>query len=81
MIYAYHINLMDSEHLVDINVQVTLIKRPTKDYPQHEDVFQIKYVPPQPTDTLKAGQVIVRNLFLSVDATMRVWISGVRSYM
>lgn len=72
---------MNSEHLVDINVHVVLAKTPTKDYPEKEDVFQIKYVPPQPTDTLKPNQVIIRNLFLSIDATMRVWISGVRSYM
>jgi NADPH-dependent curcumin reductase CurA len=72
---------MDSGHSVDLNVQITLAKRPTPDYPQNEDVFQIKYVPPQPTDNVLEGQVIVRNLFLSVDATMRVWISGVKSYM
>jgi len=72
---------MDSGNLVDLNVQVTLVKRPTPNYPQNEDVFQIKYVPPKPTDTLIDGQVIVRNLFLSIDATMRVWISGVKSYM
>jgi len=81
LICPYYIYYMDSGNLVDLNVQVTLVKRPTPNYPQSEDVFQIKYVPPKPTDTLIDGQVIVRNLFLSIDATMRVWISGVKSYM
>jgi NADPH-dependent curcumin reductase len=72
---------MSSDHLVDLNVQVILSKRPTDNYPAKEDVFQIKYVPPIPTDQVKEGEVVVRNLFISVDATNRVWISGVKSYM
>lgn len=44
-------------------------------------MFQLKYVPPVPIDELLNGQVVVRNLFLSIDATMRVWISGAKSYM
>jgi NADPH-dependent curcumin reductase CurA len=64
-----------------LNVQIILSKRPSADYPEKEDVFQIKYVPPIPTDQVKDGEVVVRNLFISVDATNRVWISGVKSYM
>jgi NADPH-dependent curcumin reductase CurA len=26
-------------------------------------------------------QILVRNMFISIDAAMRVWISGVRTYM
>jgi NADPH-dependent curcumin reductase CurA len=37
-------------------------------------------VPPVPTDNVPEGNVVVRNLFLSVDASMRVWISGAKSY-
>jgi NADPH-dependent curcumin reductase CurA len=70
-----------SEPRVDLNVQVVLAKRPTPKYPSSEDVFQVKYVPPIPTDQLKPGEVIVRNLFLSIDATMRIWISGIKTYI
>lgn len=38
-------------------------------------------VPPVPTDELKKGDIIVRNMYISIDATMRVWISGVTSYL
>lgn len=38
-------------------------------------------MPPVPTDQVAEGQVVVRNLFISIDATNRVWISGVKSYM
>lgn len=72
---------MQQEPIVDLNVQVQLVKRPTADYPLKEDVFQVKYVPPIPTDLVRQGQIVIRNLFLSIDATMRVWISGARSYM
>lgn len=72
---------MSQDQVVDLNLQIILSKRPTADYPAKEDVFQIKYVPPIPTDQLRAGEVVVRNLFISIDATNRVWISGVKSYM
>ena len=64
-----------------MNVQATLIKRPGPDYPHKEDIFQIKYVPPIPTDLVKEGEIVLKNLFISIDATNRVWISGVQSYM
>lgn len=38
-------------------------------------------MPPIGTDQIRQGEVIVRNLFISIDATNRVWISGVKSYM
>ena len=41
----------------------------------------MKFVPPIPTDEIKDGEVAVRNLYISIDATNRVWISGVRTYM
>jgi NADPH-dependent curcumin reductase len=66
---------------VDYNPQITLTKVPTSNYPNKEDVFQLKFVPPVPVDQLIAGEVVVKNLFLSVDATQRVWISGVKTYM
>ena len=55
---------------------------PTDKYPVEEtDIFQVKVVPPTPVDQVKDGEVIVRNMFVSIDATMRVWISGVQSYL
>lgn len=66
---------------MDYNPQITLTKVPTSNYPDKEDVFQLKFVPPIPVDQLIAGEVVVKNLFLSVDATQRVWISGVKTYM
>lgn len=55
---------------------------PTDKYPVEEtDIFQVKVVPPTPVDQVKDGEVIVRNMFVSIDATMRVWISGAQSYL
>jgi NADPH-dependent curcumin reductase CurA len=73
--------MSSSDKVVDYNPQITLQKVPTDQYPANEEVFQIKYVPPVPIDELKAGEVIVRNEFLSIDATHRVWISGVKTYV
>lgn len=70
-----------SDKQVDLNAQIVLTKRPSANYPAKEDVFQIKYVPPVPTDQVRDGEVVVRNLFISIDATNRVWISGVKTYM
>lgn len=55
---------------------------PDETYPKEsQDIFQIKYVPPTPIDQVKVNEVVVRNLYVSIDATMRVWISGVQSYL
>ena len=70
-----------SESHVDMTVQATLMKRPGPNYPEKEDIFQYKYVPPIPTDLVKDGQIVIKNMFISIDATNRVWISGVPSYM
>jgi NADPH-dependent curcumin reductase CurA len=55
---------------------------PDEKYPKDSyDIFQMKIVPPTPIDELKDNEVVVRNLYISIDATMRVWISGVQSYL
>lgn len=55
---------------------------PTDKYPNEDPgIFQIKVSPPTPTDKVPENSVIVRNLYISIDATMRVWISGVTSYL
>ena len=66
---------------VDLNTEIRLNKVPGTNYPKVNDVFQMVVVPPVPTDNVPAGHVIVRNLFLSIDATMRIWISGAKTYM
>ena len=62
--YLIILSTMSQDSLVDYNPQVTLIKVPTQKYPANEDVFQLKYLPPTPTNELQKGDVIVRNLFL-----------------
>jgi len=58
-----------------INRQVLLRSRPSG-IPQAED-FEIVEAPvPQPAD----GQVLVRNLYLSVEPAMRGWVSAVANY-
>lgn len=66
---------------MDLNPQIRLIRVPGEKYPQGEDVFQIKYVPPVPTSDVPEHHVVVKNLYISIDATMRVWISGIQSYL
>jgi NADPH-dependent curcumin reductase CurA len=41
----------------------------------------MKHVPPTPIDQILAKEVLIRNLYISIDATMRVWISGINSYL
>jgi NADPH-dependent curcumin reductase len=58
-----------------VNRQVRLKSRPSG-IPQ-ADNFEIVEVPvPDPSD----GQVVVRNLYLSVDPAMRGWVSAVANY-
>lgn len=55
---------------------------PGQEYPgSGQDIFQIKYVPPVPTNEVPEGSVVIKNMYISIDATMRVWISGVESYL
>lgn len=65
---------------IDLNAQIVLVKTPDANYPKINDIFQLKIVPPIPTDAVPQGSLIVKNLFLSVDATMRIWISGLKTY-
>lgn len=65
----------------ELNVQIRLTKAPTSNYPQSEtDIFQVKYTAPVPTDRIKDGEVIVRNEYISIDAAMRTWITGRKTY-
>eukprot|EP00919_Chromeraceae_sp_WS-2016_P017238 GHVR01041165.1.p2 GENE.GHVR01041165.1~~GHVR01041165.1.p2 ORF type:complete len:105 (+),score=10.42 GHVR01041165.1:1346-1660(+) len=58
------------------------MKTPTSTYPLEEgDIFQLKIIPPIPIDRIKDGEIIIKNMFISIDATMRIWISGFKSYI
>ena len=73
---------MSEENQVDLNTVIRLARVPTDKYPSEEDgIFQIKTLPPPPIDTVPEGSVVVKNMYVSIDATMRVWISGVTSYL
>ena len=73
---------MSEEQTVDLNTVIRLMRVPTNKYPKEEDgIFQIKMIPPPPIDTVPEGSVVVKNMYISIDATMRVWISGVKSYL
>jgi len=58
-----------------INRQVILTSRPT-DIPQAEHFDIIETAVP----TISEGQVLVRNLYLSVEPAMRGWVSAVANY-
>ena len=66
---------------VDLNTQVILFKTPTDKYPEVNDIFKIKLVPAISPDKVPQGSLIVRNIFISIDAANRVWISGKKTYM
>lgn len=47
---------MSGDHEVSLNTKILLARVPTEKYPkENEDVFQIKYVPPTPTDQVADG--------------------------
>src|SRR3954468_17513008 len=58
-----------------VNRQVTLKSRPS-DIPQAEHFDIVKGPVPDPSD----GQVLVRNIYLSVDPAMRGWVTAVANY-
>ena len=59
----------------DINRQVRLIARPTGiPQPEHFALGE------GPVPRLRDGQVLVRNIFLSVEPAMRGWVSAVANY-
>ena len=45
--------MSQADRVVDYNPQITLMKVPSEKYPKDEEVFQLKYVPPIPTDQVK----------------------------
>ena len=41
-----------------------------------DDVFKVNTAATPTADQLKDGEVLLENLYFSIDAAMRVWISG-----
>jgi hypothetical protein len=37
---------------IDLNAQIVLVKAPDANYPKINDIFQLKIVPPIPTDAV-----------------------------
>ncbi|EAR88163.1 zinc-binding dehydrogenase family oxidoreductase (macronuclear) [Tetrahymena thermophila SB210] len=64
----------------EYNVKIVLESRPGKEYPE-KDCFQITYGKPPTESEVKVDQILVRVKFISIDASMRVWISGAKTYM
>jgi NADPH-dependent curcumin reductase CurA len=60
----------------DTNLQIRLAARP-KGLPQESDFQRVEEPIPQPEE----GQVLVRNILLSLDPAMRGWMNDVRSYV
>ena len=64
-----------------MNLKIALVKRPDNTFPQNLDLFQIFYTGPPDASQLKDEEVIIKNRFISIDAAMRVWMTGVKTYM
>jgi NADPH-dependent curcumin reductase CurA len=64
-----------------MNLKVTLVRRPDESFPKNLDVFQILYAGPPDSARIRDEEIIVQTKFLSIDASMRVWISGAKTYI
>lgn len=63
------------------NAEFRLTKKPSQDYPKNnEQIFQLKNIDTISKDKIPSEHVLVKTKFMSVDAAMRVWISGLKSY-
>lgn len=63
------------------NPTVKLTKKPGPTYPAVDDIYSVSQEPIPSPDSLKANEVLVQTLYLSIDAAMRVWITGQRTYI
>src|SRR5260370_16873499 len=52
------------------------MKSPPKGIPESQHFQIVESAPPTPT----GNQVLVRNLYLSVEPAMRAWVSAVKNY-
>ena len=66
----------ESEHTVDLNTLIKLIKRPDQSYPLSGSIFQLKVLAPTSTDNVPDHSIIVRNIYISIDRGCFPWIAG-----
>lgn len=64
-----------------MNIKIALTKRPDASFPKNLDLFQLFYTAPPSAEKLRPEEVIIQNRYISIDAAMRVWISGAKTYM
>jgi NADPH-dependent curcumin reductase CurA len=64
-----------------MNQKIILVKRPDESFPQAMDYFEIISTELPDPKQLKDDEVIVKNLFCQVNAAMRVWMTGVKTYV
>lgn len=57
------------------NLQIILAERPHGDIVPGK-TFTRKHVPIPSADSLKDGQILVENIYLSLDPAMRGWLNG-----
>lgn len=57
------------------NLQIVLAERPRGDIVPGQ-TFNRKTVPAPSADSLKDGEVLIENIYLSLDPAMRGWLNG-----
>ncbi|EGR29654.1 nadp-dependent oxidoreductase, putative [Ichthyophthirius multifiliis] len=68
------------ENQEDYNLRIALKTRPNETYPQ-QDVFQIIYRKPPAIEEVGENELLVKVKYVSIIASMRVWMSGQKSYI
>lgn len=58
------------------NIQVVLKSKPSPKYPEVDDIFESRPVALPTAAELQEDQVLLELLYLSIDAAMRIWITG-----
>ena len=67
-----------------VNQKILLVKRPDQNFPNNvESCFELKSENLGTLDQihLEPGKILVKNLFLSADPTMRIWMTGAKTYI
>ena len=63
------------------NLQIVLKKKPDNSYPAVDDIYEKQLVEFPRAEELKENELLVRVQYISIDAAMRVWINGARTYI
>ena len=64
-----------------MNQKIALVKRPDETFPQKMDFFQSISIGPPDASQLNEEEVIIKNRFCQINAAMRVWMTGVKTYV